>query len=280
MDQRPLSPHTCCAGPKARRAPCYRRRCLVLSLSTNYEQQPDGSYPQGRVYTRADNPTVEHAERPPAAPEGGGLPCVLFSSGMAAATAVFQALTRPGTTCWSPWSCMGRAEVAGRVRAHLGLDVEFTDTTDPDVVAAAICPGRTRLLVGRSDAGDLMWEITDLAADPRAARPQSRSGVRVAVDNMVATPVLTRPFEHGRTWAADRPASTSTGTATRWPAWCYPPAATRLERIRSWRRNAWAMPGPFEAWLLQRGMRTLFCACTAPRTPRWPSRPASPSIPR
>src|SRR5262249_56215195 len=30
------------------------------------------------------------------------------------------------------------------------------------------------------------------------------------------------------------------------------------ERIRSWRRNAGAMPGPFEAWLLQRGMRTLF----------------------
>ena len=30
------------------------------------------------------------------------------------------------------------------------------------------------------------------------------------------------------------------------------------ERIRSWRRNAGAMPGPFEAWLLQRGLRTLF----------------------
>jgi hypothetical protein len=64
----------------------------VISLSTNYEQQPDGSYPQGRAYTRADNPTSEHAERLLAALEGGGCACALFASGMAAATAVFQAL--------------------------------------------------------------------------------------------------------------------------------------------------------------------------------------------
>jgi cystathionine gamma-synthase len=34
-----------------------------ISLSTNYEQAADGSYHQGRVYTRADNPTYEQAER-------------------------------------------------------------------------------------------------------------------------------------------------------------------------------------------------------------------------
>jgi cystathionine beta-lyase/cystathionine gamma-synthase len=64
----------------------------VISPSTNYEQQPDGSYPQGRVYTRADNPTSEYAERLLAALEGGGCACALFSSGMASATAVFQSL--------------------------------------------------------------------------------------------------------------------------------------------------------------------------------------------
>ena len=64
----------------------------VINLSTNYEQQPDGSHPQGRVYTRADNPTSEHAERLLAELEGGGGGCVLFGSGMAAATAVFQSL--------------------------------------------------------------------------------------------------------------------------------------------------------------------------------------------
>jgi cystathionine gamma-synthase len=63
----------------------------LINTATNYEQQPDGSYRQGRVYTRADNPTFEHAERLLAALEGAA-GCVLFASGMAAATAVFQAL--------------------------------------------------------------------------------------------------------------------------------------------------------------------------------------------
>ena len=44
----------------------------MINLSTNYEQAPDGSYRQGRVYTRADNPTSEHAEQLLAAGAVGG----------------------------------------------------------------------------------------------------------------------------------------------------------------------------------------------------------------
>src|SRR5258706_11473267 len=63
----------------------------AITLSTNYEQEPDGSYHQDRVYTRADNPTYEHAERLLATLEGGAS-CILFASGMAAANANFQPL--------------------------------------------------------------------------------------------------------------------------------------------------------------------------------------------
>jgi cystathionine gamma-synthase len=101
-----------------------------------------------------------------------------------------------------------------------------------------------------------MWEITDLAALCELAH---RAGVRVAVDNTVATPVLTRPFEHGADLVVHSATKYLNGhgdvlagavlAARRDPFW---------ERIRSWRRNAGAMPGPFEAWLLQRGMRTVF----------------------
>jgi cystathionine gamma-synthase len=83
--------------------------------------------------------------------------------------------------------------------------------------------------------------------------------VRVAVDNTVATPVLTRPLELGADLVVHSATKYLNGhsdvlagavlTARRDPFW---------ERIRSWRRNAGAMPGPFDAWLLQRGMRTLF----------------------
>jgi hypothetical protein len=81
----------------------------------------------------------------------------------------------------------------------------------------------------------------------------------VAVDNTVATPVLTRPLELGADLVVHSATKYLNGhsdvlagavlNARRDPFW---------ERIRSWRRNAGATLGPFEAWLLQRGMRTLF----------------------
>jgi len=255
MDQRPLSPQTLAAQGLGETDPVTGGLAPVLSLSTNYEQQPDGSYPQGRVYTRADNPTVEHAERLLAALEGGGCSCALFSSGMAAATAVFQALLPGDHVLVSRVLYWGVRKWLAEFALTWGLDVEFTDTTDPDAVAAAIRPGRTRLLWAETPANP-MWEITDLAAICELAHP---AGVRVAVDNTVATPVLTRPFEHGADLVVHSASKYLNGhgdvlagavlSARRDPFW---------ERIRSWRRNAGAMPGPFEAWLLQRGMRTLF----------------------
>ena len=56
--------------------------------STIYEAHPDGTAPDGRVYTRADNPTYLAALE-------GGAGCMLFASGSTSAAAVFQALRRP-----------------------------------------------------------------------------------------------------------------------------------------------------------------------------------------
>jgi cystathionine gamma-synthase len=255
MDQRPLSPQTLAAQGLGETDPVTGALAPVISLSTNYEQQPDGSYPQGRVYTRADNPTCEHAERLLAALEGGGCACALFGSGMAAATAVFQALLPGDHVLVSRVLYWGLRKWLAEFALTWGLDVEFTDTTDLDAVAGAIRPGRTRLLWAETPANP-MWEVTDLVAVCELAH---RAGVRVAVDNTVATPVLTRPFEHGADLVVHSASKYLNGhgdvlagavlSARKDPFW---------ERIRSWRRNAGAMPGPFEAWLLQRGMRTVF----------------------
>ncbi len=132
-----------------------------------------------------------------------------------------------------------------------GLDVEFADTTDLRALQAAIRPGHTRLVWVETPANP-MWDVTDLAAICAA-------GARVAADNTVPTPVLTRPMEFGADLAVYSAAKYLNGhsdvlagavlTARPDPFW---------ERIRSWRHNAGAVPGPFGAWLLQRGMRTLF----------------------
>jgi cystathionine gamma-synthase len=205
-EHRSLSPQTLAAQALGETDPATGAVAPPVILSTNYEQQPDGSYPQSRAYTRADNPTSEHAERLLAALEGGE--CVLFGSGMAAVTAVFQSLLPGDHVLVSRVLYWGVRKWLAEFALTWGLDVEFTDTAD-------------------------------LAA--------------------VATPVLTRPFEHGADLVVHSASKYLNGhgdvlagavlAARRDPLW---------ERIRSWRRNAGAMPGPFEAWLLQRGMRTLF----------------------
>src|SRR2546425_5588647 len=57
----------------------------AIHPSTTYERSPDGTYRSGLVYTRADNPTYDHAERLLATLEGGAAG-MLFASGSAAAT--------------------------------------------------------------------------------------------------------------------------------------------------------------------------------------------------
>jgi Fe-S cluster biogenesis protein NfuA len=123
------------------------------------------------------------------------------------------------------------------------------------LVRRTIRPGRTRLLWLETPANPT-WDIVDLVAMAEIAH---EAGARVAVDNTVATPVLTRPIELGADLVVHSATKYLNGhsdvlagavvTARRDPF---------SERIRSWRRNAGCVPGPFEAWLLQRGMRTLF----------------------
>src|SRR5487761_1747733 len=261
MDQRSLS-----AQSLGEADPATGALAPVISLSTNYEQQPDGTYLQGRAYTRADNPTSEHAERLLAALEGGE--CALFSSGMAAVTAVFQSLLPGDHVLVSQVLYWGVRKWLAEFALTWGLDVEFTDTTDLAAVTAAIRPGRTRLLWAETPANP-MWEITDLAAICELAHT---AGMRVAVDNTVATPVLTRPFEHGADLVVHSASKYLNGhgdvlagavlSARRDPSrsGSGPGAATRARcRDRSRRGCCNAACAPCS------------CGCTAPRRPRWRS---------
>ncbi len=260
MERLSVAPETLAAQGLGEADPTSGGLVPVITPATNYERRPDGSYPQDRVYTRADNPTYELAEGllaalEGAAIEGGNCACALFASGMAAATAVFQSLLPGDHVLVSRILYWGVRKWLSEFALTWGLDVEFVDTTDLDALASAIRPGRTRLVWVETPANP-MWDVTDLAAVGELAHA---AGARVAVDNTVSTPVLTRPFEHGADLVMHSATKYLNGhsdvlagavlSARRDPFW---------ERIRSWRRNAGAVPGPFEAWLLQRGMRTLF----------------------
>ena len=222
--------------------------------ATTYEMHPDGSLTDGRAYTRADNPTYDTAEKLLNVLEGGA-GCILFASGNAAATAVFQSLLPGDHVLVSRILYWGIRKWLAEFAVSWGLDVEFVDVTDLEALQAAIRPGVTRLLWLETPANPT-WEITDVAATAEIAHAAQ---VCVAVDNTVPTPVLTRPLELGADLVVHSATKYLNGhsdvlagavvTARLDPLW---------ERVRSWRRNAGATLGPFEAWLLQRGMRTLF----------------------
>ena len=214
MKQLPVSPETLAAQGLGEADPASGGLAPVISPATNYERQLDGSYRQDRVYTRADNPTYELAERLLAALEGAGCACAVFASGMAAATAVFQSLLPGDHVLVSRVLYWGVRKWLAEFALTWGLDVEFTDTTDLGAVSAAIRPGRTRLLWVETPANP-MWEVTDLAAICALAHA---AGVRVAVDNTVAEcTTRSAPCSNG---LVSTGVATVLSTATRTPAAC------------------------------------------------------------
>lgn len=208
----------------------------------------------GRSYGRDHNPTYEVPEKMLTMLEGGAA-SMLFSSGMAAAAAVIQSL-QPGDHVVVPkvmyWGLRNwLVEFCGR----WGIDLDQFDLTDPDDLADKVIAGRTAL-VWIETPSNPTWDIIDIET---AAAIAHGAGARLAVDSTVATPVLTQPIAFGADLVMHSATKYLNGhgdvvagalvTAQLDDAW---------ERLRHARAHAGAILGSFEAWLLQRGMRTLF----------------------
>ena len=231
-------------------------RALVppIHVSSTYERDADGGYSSGRGYSRPNNPSYDEPEALLATLEGG-TDCLLFASGMAAANAVFQSLL-PGDHVVAP-RVMYWALRKWLIESAMswGLDVEFIDFNDLNQLRDAMRPGKTRLVWFETPANP-MWDVIDIAAVSAIAH---EAGARVVVDSTAAPPVITRPIEHG----ADLVMHSATkflnghGDVVAGALVCKEQDAF-WQRIVAWRRDGGAVLGPFEAWLLLRGMRTLF----------------------
>jgi cystathionine gamma-synthase len=227
-----------------------------LHVSSTYLRDADNQYRSGRVYARADNPAFDQAEAVLCALEHGEQ-ALLFASGMAAATAVFQALA-PGDHVLAPkvmyWSL--RNWLMNFATAW-GLQVELIDMTDPAAVQAAVRPGKTTLVWIETPANPL-WTVTDIAATAQIAHA---AGALLAVDSTVATPVLTQPLRlgadivmHAATKYLNGHSDLIAGALVAAPGVA---GGEVWQRIRKVRAQIGGTLGSFEAWLLLRGMRTL-----------------------
>jgi cystathionine gamma-synthase len=136
---------------------------------------------------------------------------------------------------------------------HLAAD--FLDATSLDALRAAIVAGRTRLVWIETPANPL-WTITDIAG---AAEIAHAAGALLAIDSTAATPVLTRPLSLGADIVMHSPTIYLSvhrpAIATSLPTACTDASCHRVVAART---GEGAILGSFEAYLLLRGMRTLY----------------------
>ncbi|MEX1055914.1 MAG: aminotransferase class I/II-fold pyridoxal phosphate-dependent enzyme [Rhodothermales bacterium] len=223
-----------------------------LHLATTYERAEDGSYPGGFIYARNANPTRLQFERAMAGIEGGAS-AAAFSSGMAATTAVFQAL-RPGDHVLIPDDVYyGVRRILIEAFEPWGLAYSEADFSDPGAVSAAIRPN-TKLIWAETPSNPLS-KITDLESVAEIAH---RSGAKLAVDGTWTTPLLQRPIELG----ADLVMHSVTKYLAGHSDVLGGVVTTREEddlwgRIRTLQTSGGPVMDPFSAWLAMRGMRSL-----------------------
>lgn len=147
---------------------------------------------QGNIYTRIMNPTTAVLEERIAQLEGG-IGALALASGMAAITYAIQTIAEAGDNIVSVSTLYGGTyNFFAHTLPKQGIEVRFFDYRDPASLEKLI-DSRTKLVFAET-IGNPLGNVVDLAAISAAAH---KHGVPVIVDNTVATPILSRPFEHG-----------------------------------------------------------------------------------
>jgi methionine-gamma-lyase len=230
-----------------------------LVMSTTFVTEAGGSFSAEDfgeatpfIYTRWGNPTVDQLERKLASLEQAEA-CVAFGSGMAAITALFLHVLRPGDhLVISDVTYSATAEFTKDFLLRFGIEVTKVDMSDSGQVQAALRPN-TRLIYAETPANPLV-RLTDIAAVAAISRT---AGTLFAVDATFATPVATRPLSLGADFVlhsltkyigghGDAIGGAILGSRTLL-AGIKKGIAIRTGGILS----------PFNAWLIMRGMATL-----------------------
>ncbi|GAB3684060.1 cystathionine gamma-synthase [Angustibacter aerolatus] len=227
----------------------------IHQVST-YKQDGVGGLRGGYEYSRSANPTRTALEECLAALEGGSRGFA-FASGLAAEDTLLRAVTTPGSHAVIPNDAYGGTyRLFAKVTHPWGLDYSPTDLGDLDAVRAAIRP-ETSVVWIETPTNPLL-SIADVAAIAELAHAV---GAVVVVDNTFATPYLQSPLElgadvvvHSTTKYAGGHSDVVGGalvTSTN-------PVRDDLdERIAFHHNSMGAVAGPFDAWLVLRGLKTL-----------------------
>lgn len=228
----------------------------IYQVST-YKQDGVGGLRGGYEYSRSGNPTRTALEECLAALEAPGIDGargLAFASGLAAEDTILRTLAAPGTHAVIPDDAYGGTyRLFARVAEPWGLAHTPAALTDPAAVAAAIRPGETRLVWVETPTNPLL-NVADIAALADIAHD---AGALLVVDNTFASPYLQQPLLLG----ADVVVHSTTkylgghsdvvggGVVVRDPE--------LGERLAHHQNAMGSVPGPFDSWLVLRGIKTL-----------------------
>ncbi|MFL4478001.1 trans-sulfuration enzyme family protein [Paeniglutamicibacter sp. ORCA_105] len=221
---------------------------IVLSSTFHSLGEPGAGE---KVYGRFTNPTWDPLEETIAQLEDCELPALAYASGMAAVAAALSLLPAGGTIVIPSHAYNGSLSLVAELEKTLGLTVRRVDLADTDAAIAALAGADMAWLESPTNP---MLEVADLPVLLAAAR---EAGVLTVVDNTFSTPLRQRPLQQGADVVVHSATKYMGGhsdvvlgaVVTRNPA--------LRSRLHGMRTLHGAIPGPFEAWLTLRGIRTM-----------------------
>jgi cystathionine gamma-synthase len=223
---------------------------IVPIYQTSTFAQPHVGEHLGYEYARTGNPTRTALQEVLASLEGADR-AVCFASGLAAEDAVFRLLSPGDHVVMADDVYGGTWRQVSKVHQRWGIEVTAVDLADLDATAAAM-RSETRLLWAETPSNPLL-KILDLAALAEIAHEH---GARLVADNTFATPYLQRPLELG----ADLVVHSTTkylGGHSDVVGGAVCADEETAEDLAFLQNSVGAVPGPFDAWLTLRGIKTL-----------------------
>jgi cystathionine gamma-synthase len=223
-----------------------------ISPSTIYEIDADGRSEGDLHYTRLSNPNRLQFEHLIATLEGG-VEAAAFSSGIAAATAILQALD-PGDHVIIPEDVYsGNRKMVKEIMSRWGLEFSFINMTSVETTANHIKPN-TKLIWIETPSNPLM-RITDIGATVKLAGDHQ---IMTVVDNTWPTPVNQLPISLGADFVLHSTSKYFGGHSDILGGAIVAAAkSATFERIKMVQRMGGAVPSPYDCWLLARSTRTL-----------------------
>ncbi|HLY34754.1 MAG TPA: cystathionine gamma-synthase [Jatrophihabitantaceae bacterium] len=225
---------------------------VPIYQTSTYKQDGVGGLRGGYEYSRSANPTRSALEEALAALENGARG-LAFASGLAAEDALLRAVCTPGDHIVLPNDAYGGTyRLVARVLANWGLEYTPVPLSDVDAVRAAV-RDRTRVIWCETPTNPLLG-IADIAALAGIAHD---AGALLVVDNTFASPYLQQPLARGADVVVHSTTKYLGGHSDVVGGALVSADAALGERLAFHQNAMGAVAGPFDSWLVMRGIKTL-----------------------